>query len=196
MPDGDYLAWRAGRKWVKVANLLKCSASSVEIEDAVASAVANSIRASGGVPQFPAVMDSVQQAAEDGSDKSVAIPSSSGDGVVGRLLDEVAHALVTTMQTGMHLVSPVSATELVARRLLNRVAMAGLDHMLPGLIGEGHFTMTELRALVVRLVDSPPMATLRDRFIRRPSGEGLRAPDRRTPAKPMAELLHTGLDDL
>jgi hypothetical protein len=198
MPDGDYLAWRAGARWRKVANLLKSGASSVEIEDALASAVANSIRASGGVPRFSAVVDTVRQAAAigDGQSAVIAIPSSSRDGVVGRLLDEAARALVATMQTGMNLVSPMAATELLADRLLDRIAMAGLDHMVPELIAEGHYTMPQLRELLARLSDSKPMATLRDRFIRHPSGEGLRAPARRTPAKPLGELLNTGLDDL
>lgn len=196
MPDGDYLRWRAGSKWRKVANLLKSGSSSIQIEDAVASAVAHSIRVSGGAPQFSDVVDGVCRAASAGDHVSPSVVSSRQDGIVGRLLDDVAQAVVATMQSGMNLVSPVAATELVARRLLARVAMAGLDHVLPDLIGEGHFTMVELRRLLIRLVDSEPMAVLRNRFIQHPSGEGLRAPDRRTPVKPMRELIGTGLDDL
>ena len=196
MPDGDYLAWRAGIKWRKVANLLKSGASSVEIEDAVASAVANSIRASGGIPKFPEVADSVRQAATDGDESIVAATFSSDRGVMGRLLDEVVQALVATMQEGMNLVSPTAATEVLAHRLLGRIAEAGLDHMVPELVADGRYTMPQLRELFTGLSNSKPMATLRDRFIRHPSGEGLRAPDRRTPAKPLGELLNTGLDDL
>ncbi|MFD7656002.1 hypothetical protein ACFV4N_18675 [Actinosynnema sp. NPDC059797] len=181
-----------------MANLLRSGAPLMEVEDALASAVANSIRRSGGVPRFSAVAEGVRQAAAVGGDGHVvaAIPTCSPDGVVGRLLDEAARTLVTTMQAGMNLVSPKSATELLADRLLDRIAKAGLDHMVPALIAEGHYTMSQLRELLANLSGSKPMADLRDRFIRHPSGEGLRAPDRRTAAKPLDELLNTGLDDL
>lgn len=196
MPDGDYLAWRAGGKWRKLANLLKSRATSVEIEDALVSAVANSIRASGGVPKFADVVDQVRQVAAAGGETVVAARSASRDGVMGRLLDEVAPALVAMMQRDMRLVSPTAATELVAERFLTRIAEAGLDHMLPALVTNGGYTLTQLRDLFTRLPSSAPMTALRDRFIRHPSGEGLRAPRRRTTARPLGELLNTGLDDL
>jgi hypothetical protein len=170
----------------------------IEIEDAVASAVANSIRSSGGVPQFQAVVDRVCGQASSGAPvddlgASALVPPG---GVVGRVLDEVAQALATTMQTTMNLVSPAAAAKLLARRLLARVAVAGLDHAVPALVSEGHFTAAELRAFLRQVTDSPPMAKLVDRFLDHPSGEGLRAPDRRTVAKPMDELMDTDLDEL
>ncbi|MFT7840681.1 hypothetical protein Q5530_31450 [Saccharothrix sp. BKS2] len=194
MPDGDYLAWRAGAKWRKVANLLKSGASTVEVEDAVVSAVAKFIRAAGGVPDLHAVAGGITEAGAagyGGGEVVVDRPSASG-GVLGRLLDEV----VATMQAGMNLVSPTAAAEALAEKLLRRVAEAGLDHIVPLLIAEGQFTMVELRNLINELCQSRPMALLRDRLVRRPSGEGLRAPDRRTSVKPMGELMDTGLDDL
>ncbi|HEX6339924.1 hypothetical protein [Umezawaea sp.] len=197
MPDGDYLAWRAGGKWRKVANLLKAGASSTEVEDAMVAAIADSIRASGGVPQLAEVAESVRLAAvQDSHEALVQIPMQSRAGVMGRLLDEVAPALASSMQERMNLVSPDTATEALAERLLERVAGAGLDHMLPTLIADGYYTMAQLRDLFTSLSKSPPMAALRDRFIRHPTGEGLRAPDRRSPTKPLEELLRTGLDDL
>jgi hypothetical protein len=194
MPDGDYLVWRAGAKWRKVANLLRSGASSVEVEDAVVSAVAKSIRSSGGVPELHTVAGRIAEAgaAEGGVGDVVVDRSSSSAGVLGRLLDDV----VATMQAGMKLVSPTAATEAVAGILVRRVAEAGLDHMVPSLIAEGRFTMVELRNLINDLCRSRPMTLLRDRLVRHPSGEGLRAPDRRTAVKPMGELMDTGLDDL
>jgi hypothetical protein len=103
---------------------------------------------------------------------------------------------VATIQEHMNLVSPIAAAELLAERLLSRIAKAGLDHMLPDLVADGLYTMPQLHELFTSLSRSKPMATLRDRFIQHPSGDGLRAPNRRTPAKPPEELLHTGLDDL
>lgn len=195
MPDGDYLVWRAGGKWRKVANLLKAHASSIKVEDALASAVANSIRASGGIPEFADVVDRVRYAATgDGEIVTATRPGARGS-VLGRLLDEVAPPLVAAMQRDLKLVSPVAATELVAERFLSRVAEAGLDQMLPTLVANG-YTMAQLRTLFANLPSSPPMAALRGRFIRRPSGEGLVAPRRRIAAKPLGELIVTGLDDL
>jgi hypothetical protein len=198
MPDGDYLAWRAGGKWRKVANLMKSQAPMIEIEDAVASAVANSIRSSGGVPQFQAVVDRVcgQASNEEPSHDIGASTSASPGGVLGRVLDEVAQALATTMQTTMNLVSPAAAAKLLARRLLARIAVAGLDHAVPALVSEGRFTAAELRAFMHQLTNSPPMTRLVDRFLDHPSGVGLRAPDRRTAIKPMDELMDTNLDEL
>lgn len=189
MPDGDYLVWRAGAKWRKVANLLRSGASPTEVEDAVASAVAKSIRSAGGVPDLHAVAGRIADAAKG---DLAANRSSASTGVLGRLLDEV----VATMQAGMKLVSPTAATEVVAGILVRRVAEAGLDHMVPSLIAEGHFTMVELRKLINDLCRSYPMVLLGGRLVRHPSGEGLRAPDRRTAVKPMGELMDTGLDDL
>ncbi|MDS0137554.1 MULTISPECIES: hypothetical protein [unclassified Amycolatopsis] len=194
MPDGDYLAWRVGGKWRKVANLLKAHASSIKVEDALAAAVANSIRASGGIPEFADVVDRVRHAASGGGEITATRPGTPGS-VLGRLLDEVAPTLVEAMQRDLKLVSPVAATELAAERFLTRIAEAGLDQMLPTLVANG-YTMAQLRNLFTILPSSPPMAALRGRFIKHPSGEGLVAPRRRMTAKPLGELIVTGLDDL
>lgn len=195
MPDGDYLVWGAGGKWRKLANLLKAHASEVRVEDALASAVANSIRASGGVPEFTDVVERVRQAAAGDGEVVVATRPGTCGSVLGRLLDEVAPSLVAAMQRDLKLVSPVMATELVAEKFLRRIAEAGLDQMLPALVANG-YTMAQLRDLFSSLPSSTPMVALRSRFIKHPSGAGLVAPRRRTEAKPLGELIDTGLDDL
>ena len=199
MPDGDYLAWKLGGKWRKVANLMKSRASMLEVQDAVASAVASTIRSSGGVPQFTAVVDKVCMVASGGGavdEQFTAIGRPVEGGVVGRLLEDVAQGLALTLQANMNLVSPKTASELLARRFLARIAGAGLDLVLPKLVGEEIYTMVELRSLLRQTVDSQPMDKLTDRLIQHPTGEGLRAPNKRTAVKPMHELIDTDLGDL
>ncbi|MET8845942.1 hypothetical protein [Amycolatopsis sp. NPDC004625] len=108
----------------------------------------------------------------------------------------MAPTLTIAMHRDMQLSSPITATELLAERFLSRVAGAGLDHMLPTLVADGSYTMVQLRDLFARLSYSAPMAELRDRFIRHPSGNGLRTPNRRTAVKPLRELVDTGLEAL
>lgn len=197
MPDGDYLVWNAGGKWRKVHNLLRSGAPVVQIEDAVASAVASTIRVSGGVEELAAVADSIRQAAADDGEPAFEIArQASRAGMIGRLLDEVAPALVETMHDRLKLVSPVEATEVLAGRLVERIAEAGLDQLVPKLVADGRFTMTQLRELFVKLARSTQLAVLSDRFVRHPTGEGLLAPKRRTERKPLDKLIETGLDDL
>ncbi|SFQ53766.1 hypothetical protein [Amycolatopsis rubida] len=99
MPDGDYIAWHAAAKWRKLANLLKSGASDIEIEDSAASAVAKTIRASGGVPDFAAAAQQVFAAVAVDS-AVVARPKPSAT-VVDRMLSDSIQALAVRLQNSM-----------------------------------------------------------------------------------------------
>lgn len=194
MPDGDYIAWHAAAKWRKLANLLKSGASDIEIEDSAATAVAKTIRASGGVPDFAAAAQQVFAAVSVDS-AVVARPKASAT-VVDRMLSDSIQALAVRLQNSMQLVSPAQAAQLLARQMIGRIVAAGIDHDVPALVGKGHFTAGELRTVLRRMVDSTPMKELANRWLAHPTGAGLKAPNRRTAAKPLDELLGTALDEL
>ncbi|MFD0206371.1 MULTISPECIES: hypothetical protein [Saccharothrix] len=197
MPDGDYLVWRVGAKWRKLYNLLKSGAPAVQAEDAFVSALADTVRVLGGVPNLHAV--AAQLCARSGSGaesrRVVAVSRTAEGAVLRRLLDEVAQPLAARMQLETNLTSPRAAADLLAARFLRRVAKACLDQLVPGLVTAGR-SMADLRVEFKSLYETPLMDDLSDRLVRRPTGEGLRAPDRRTSVKPLRELLDTGLDDL
>ncbi len=196
MPDGDYIAWHAAAKWRKLANLMRSGVSAVEIEDAAASAAAKTIRSIGGLPDFTTVAQRVCAAVAGNEDSAWTGRSSTGNGLMDQLVDASVDALAAKLQRSMRLVSPDQAALLLARQIIGRVVVAGVDHAVPTLVGEGHFTAGELQTAMRQMIDSTPMKDLAVRWVAHPTGAGLQAPKRRTAAKPMDVLLGTALDEL
>ncbi|MGA6166003.1 hypothetical protein [Amycolatopsis magusensis] len=196
VPDGDYIAWHAAAKWRKLANLMRSGASTIEVEDAAASAAAKTIRSIGGLPDFTAEAQRVCAVAAGNEGAAWTGRSSTGNGLMNQLVNASVDALAAKLQKSMRLVSPTEAASLLARQIIGRVIVAGVDHAVPTLIGEGHYTAGELQTAMRQMIDSTPMKDLATRWVAHPTGAGLQAPKRRTPAKPMDELLGTALDEL
>jgi hypothetical protein len=196
MPDGDYIAWYAAAKWRKLANLMRSGASPVELADAAASAAAKTLRSTGGLPDFADAVQRVRSAATSGGNTASVALNSTGNKLMDQILENSVTALAAKLQHTMHLVSPAQAALQLARQVIGRVVVAGVDHAVPMLVGEGHFTAGELQSALRQMIDSTPMKDLATRWVAHPTGAGLRTPNRRTPAKPMDVLLDTALDEL
>lgn len=196
MPDGDYLAWRASGKWRKVAHLLRDRASAIEIEDAMTSAAAETVRKSGGVPHFFSTISQICENPSASITSRVVAAHTAADTISTRLFDTAAQELASSMRRSLALVSPGSAAEALARRYLAGIVASGVESSIPSLIGDGELTFRDVHMTLNSHSSSTPMDKLVERFLRDPGASRLRAPRRRTAKIPMYKLMTTSLTDL
>src|SRR3954468_21723810 len=113
MPDDDRFGLRINRAWRRVRESLARQDPLERTEDAVASAVAMSLRRSGGVPDLADIAAEMQERAIN--DKPVgAHPREHGgytSRVLTRLAQEAAATLAETYKSELKLISPGKAAE-------------------------------------------------------------------------------------
>jgi hypothetical protein len=194
MPDDDRFSKYLTPAWRKVLSSLQGHDSAERVGDAVARALAATVRAVHGVPSLPGLTDRMLEAARQG--QSLQQRTAARGHVPTEIAEQAAAVLATTMQRELALVSPGQAAVLLAQRVLADFAYHyGFDRMVRRLLNE-EYTAAELRAVMTDVLNGEQVSRLATRFLSRPSGDGLRAPSRRLRKLPLGEILSADLDAL
>lgn len=199
MPDDDRIPRNLTGKWNKVLRCLRNRLPTVDTTDAVASAIAETIRDEHGVPDLPVIAARMQQAVAAGASVHSRIPGSGRARVhvPTDVAERAAAGFAATMQSELALVSPAQAAFLLARRVVAGLANAyGLDRIVPLLAAEGSYTTGELQRLFTEILASDQVSKLAKYLLKRPTGEGLRAPRRRRARRQTSDLLNTPIGEL
>ena len=198
MPDDDRFSWHLTPAWRKVLRGLQGNDPAERIADAVAQALAATVRTVQGVPSLPCLAERMLEAGADGSSlrRGITAGAPNGGHVPTEIAEQAAAVLAATMQRELALVSPDQAAMMLARRVLADLAYHyGFDRMVRQLLNK-EYTATELRAVMAEVVAGEQVSRLAARFLSRPSGEGLRAPSRRLRKLPLADLIDVDLEAL
>jgi hypothetical protein len=198
MPDDDRFSKYLTPAWRKVLSSLQGHDSAERVADAVAQALAATVRTVHGVPSLPSLTDRMLEAARQGQSlqQGTAASGAARGHVPTEIAEQAAAVLATTMQRELALVSPGQAAILLARRVLADLAYHyGFDRMVRRLLNE-EYTATELRAVMTEVLDGEQVSRLATRFLSRPSGDGLRAPSRQLRKPPLGEILSADLETL
>jgi hypothetical protein len=198
MPDDDRFSRHLTPAWRKVLRSLQGHDPAERVADAVALALAATVRTVHGVPSLPGLAERMLEAASGGGSlrRGATAGAPGGSHVPTQIAEQAAAVLAVTMQRELALVSPGQAAMLLARRVLADLAHHyGFDRMVRQLLNK-EYTATELRAVMAEVVAGDQVSRLATRFLSRPSGEGLRAPPRQFRKRPLADLLSVDLEAL
>lgn len=200
MPDDDKIPTTLTAPWKKVLRCLRSRRPTEEATNAVTSAMAATLRNVHGVPGLPDIARRMQTAAASGTVGQSRIPGL-GDArhhVPTDVAERAAAGFAATMRSELALVSPGTAALMLARRVIAGLAYHyGLDRIGPLLAAEGVYNTGELQDLFSEILASDQISKLAKRFHARPTGEGLRAPDRqRRTHKSLEDLIDTPIAEL
>ncbi len=194
MADDDRFSRYLSPSWKKVLRCLERRRPAEEAANAVVGAVASTIRDVRGVPELPAIAARMQQDAAAGTAVQSRIPGSAQARahVPTDVAERAAAGLAATMQAELALVSPAHAALLLARRVVENLAYHyGLDRIAPHLAADGTYETRELQGLFTEILAGDQISKLAKSLLKRPTGEGLRAPARRRARKSLEELIDT-----
>ena len=195
MPDDDRFPARLSPTWRKVLRGFELGESPVRITGDMVIALADTVRRVHGVALLPSMAERMQQAAISGQPfQRTRIPGRRH--VPTEIAEQAAAALSVTMQRELALVSPAEASLLLARKILAELAYHyGFDRMAQKLIKDAD-SPGQFRVVVSEMLSSEPVSRLAERFLVRPTGDGLRAPPRKLQRLSPTQLLATPLEDL
>lgn len=199
MPDDDRIPRKVTGKWNKVLRCLRNRLPAEDTTDAVASAIAETIRDVHGVPDLPVIAVRMRQAATAGTAVHSCVPGSerARTHVPTDVAERAAAGFAATMQSELALVSPAQAAFLLARRVVAGLAYSyGLDRIAPLLAAEGSYTTAELQGLFNEILASEQVSRLAKYLLKRPTGQGLRAPRRQRARRQTRDLLNTPIAEL
>lgn len=170
MPDDDRIPKTITAPWKKVLRCLRNRRPADETTDAVATALAATVRGAHGVPGLSDIALHMREVAADGAVTASHVPGSA-----------VARRHV-----------PTDIAELA-----ELAYHYGLDRIGPLLAAEGIYGTRELQHLFSKILASDQISKLAKRLVARPTGEGLRAPDRqRRTRRPLEEFINTPITEL
>lgn len=200
MPDDDRIPRRMTAAWLKVMRCLRSGRPTAEAADAVASALAATLRDVHGVPGLPEIAVRMQEAAVSGAVIESRVPGS-GDArrhVPTDVAERAAAGFAATMRSELALVSPAQATLLLGRRVIANLAYHyGLDRIGLLLAADGVYSTRELQDLFTEILASDQVSKLTKRWLARPDGVGLRAPARQRRGRmSLEDLVNTPIVDL
>jgi hypothetical protein len=198
MPDDDRIPRYLTASWRKVFRCLQGRESVERTADAVARALAATMRSAHGVPELQSIAAQMQDsAASAGAQSRVSGSGEARRHVPTDIAERAAAALAATMPEVLALVSPDQAALMLAERVLADLAYHyGLDRMAPLLAAEGTYDTNELQALLAEILASEQISKLAKRLLTRPNGAGLRAPRRRRLRIPLEDLLDADLKEI
>jgi len=199
MPDDDRFPRYLSPHWKKVLRCLRRRQAAEEAASAVARATAATIRSVHGVPELLVIAARMQQDAAVGTAVQSRLPGSGNARmhVPTDVAERAAAGFAATMQSELALVSPANAALLLARRVVEGLACHyGLDRIAPLLAADGLYSTRELQGLFTEILASDQISRLAKSLLKRPTGEGLRAPARRRVRRPLEELISMPLGEL
>ena len=200
MPDDDRIPRTITAPWKKVLRCLRNRRPADETTDAVATALAATIRGAHGVPGLPDIALHMQEVAANEAVSGSHLPGSADARrhVPTDVAERAAAGFAATMQSELALVSPAAATLMLAKRVIAGLAYHyGLDRIGPLLAAEGVYGTHELQDLFSEILASDQISKLAKRLVARPTGEGLRAPDRqRRTRRSLEEIINMPIAEL
>ena len=200
MPDDDRIPTSLTAPWKKVLRCLRSRRPAEETTDAVTTAMAATLRDVHGVPGLPDIALRMQEAAASGTVEQSRVPGSADARrhVPTDVAERAAAGFAATMRSELALVSPGTAALMLSRRVVAGLAYHyGLDRIGPLLAAEGVYSTRELQDLFREVLASDQISKLAKRLLARPTGEGLRAPDRRRRARrPLEDFINTPIAEL
>jgi hypothetical protein len=198
VPDDDKLPRSLSGRWRRVLKALQAGEPQDDIAYHVARATAESLRRMHGVPELPNLGVRLYQVVTGGADCPDAKPGSpaSPSHVPTKLARRAVDVLSIVMKDRLALISPDSASQALARRVVADVAHAfGLDRMAPLLLASG-YDNGELRRQYENLAHSNPLGELARRLLAHPDGTGLRAPGRPRPKLATSDLMDVDVAEM
>lgn len=199
MPDDDRIPGYLTAPWRKVFRCLQGREPAERTADAVACALAATLRTVHGVPGLEGITAQMQEAGAGGIVGQSRVPDSeeARRHVPTDIAERAAAALAATMPEVLALVSPDQAALMLAERVVADLAYHyGLDRIAPLLVAEGAYDSSELHGLLAEILGSEQISKLAKRLLARPSGTGLRAPRRRRSRIPLEDLLDADLAEV
>jgi hypothetical protein len=200
MPDDDRIPKTLTAPWKKVLRCLRNRRPADETTDAVATALAATLRGVHGVPGLPDIALRMQEVAANEA-VGVSRVSASADArrhVPTDVAERAAAGFAATMRSELALVSPGTAALMLAKRVIAGLAYHyGLDRIGPLIAAEGVYGTRELQDLFSEILSSDQISTLAKRLVARPTGQGLRAPDRQRPTRrPLEDIINMPIAEL
>jgi hypothetical protein len=198
MPDDDRIPRHLTGSWRKVLRCLSGRETAERTADVVTSALAETLRATKGVPGLRDIAAQMREAAATGRANASRIPAP-GDRhhVPTDVAERAAAALAACMPGELALVSPAEAALRLARRLLEDLAFHyGFDRMAPLLLRDGTYAPGELRSLLAEILASEQVSKLAKRLLAHPNGSGLVTPPRQRRSAGTEGILHTSLTEI
>ena len=200
MPEGDRFERKFQRVWIEAARYLRDDSVSVEeTSDKLTKTLAKRLRDDGGVPGFDEMLRTVGSGHVDLLHMFETLDEivKNHDGHRhAKLAVEVAKSALVQQPHGF-----VGTEGSLAKSFAENVCVAILDHYLfaraeSQFVEEGRFaSRNEFRSHRERLLRRmmPDIEKVAEQLSRSPNGKGLRAPNRRVPARSTGDLLE---DDL
>lgn len=200
MPDDDRIPKTLTGPWKKVLRCLRNRRPADETTDAVTTALASTIRSVHGVPGLPDIALRMQEVAAGGpvGASRVSVSPGAHRHVPTDVAERAAAGFAATMRSELALVSPGAAALMLAKRVIAGLAYHyGLDRIGPLLAAEGVYGTRELQDLFNEILASDQISRLAKRLVARPTGEGLRAPDRQRRARrPLEDIINMPIAEL
>jgi hypothetical protein len=198
VPDDDKMPRSLSGRWRRVLKALQAGEPLDDIAYHVARATADSLRRMHGVPELPNLGARLYHEVTGGADGQSAETGSSASPshIPTKLARRAADVLSIVMKDRLALISPDSASQALARRVVADVAYAfGLDRMAPVLLANG-YDDRELRRQYENLAHSNPLGELARRLLAHPDGTGLRAPGRPRPKLATSDLMDVDVTEM
>lgn len=190
MPDGDKIPIGVYGRWRKVFRSLDARAPVERLADDVVGALASDVRRAGGLAGLGRL-----GGGEDAAATHDVLAEPGGSKTSGRS-EEFTKAVALGLNDHLALTSSPEATYIFAERVVKRLAWSKFERMIVGLVGDTKYTAVELYAKFREILSDRAIGTLIRRVLRHPTGEGLRAPNRRERKLSPKELLSTDLGNL
>jgi hypothetical protein len=200
MPDDDRIPKTLTAPWKKVLRCLRNRRPEDETTDAVTTAIVATLRSVQGVPGLPGIALRMQEVAANqaGGASHVSASEDAWHHVPTDVAERAAAGFAATMRSELALVSPGTAALMLAKRVIAGLAYHyGLDRIGPLLAAEGVYGTRELQGLFSEILASDQISKLAKRLVARPTGDGLRAPDRqRRTRRPLEDIINMPIAEL
>lgn len=195
VPDDDRIPWRLPKGWQRVARALRQGQSPETVTDSAITALACSLRSTGGIPALPDVADCLSESVASGA-RSITWPATAMQQANLNDLSMWRRAQVMLITHGEALAQlPKQELQtLLALETIKSIARRdGFDRIVPPLIAEAEVNIPDMYHKIDECLHSEQMKRLAARLVRRPEGSTLKAPPRITKKEPTAELIGVNL---
>ncbi|GIF78121.1 hypothetical protein [Asanoa siamensis] len=193
MPDGDRIPIGIYGRWRKVFRSLDARDPVDRLADDVAGALASDVRRAGGLVGLGRLGSSIQPPVAKHATPAATPPTAPG---ADRPSDEFTQAVALALNDHLALTSSPEASYALAEHLVKRLAWSRFEKMIHRLIGDQKYGAVELYQKFREILSDKAIGDLVRRVMKHPTGEGLRAPNRRGSRLSAKDLLTTDLGSL
>jgi len=200
MPDVDVINRALPPSWRRPANLVRSHASPRTVGDAIVTALAETLRRTGGCPGLARLVQGAHRAASGGDRAALDVAA---DQVLAAARGARAfHHVQTAVEVTRAMVGTGELTGLTAEEVADRIALAFLhrlvrmyllDRVAPAVMQETALSAGKALTYMDECLSNANLAALARRLLLHEDGQNLRAPARRAPRRSTADLLHIPL---